>query len=63
MSKTSTNWLKVIGLISALLGIAVISFPIPDNYKVYILGAETMINGGLSYWQGKQVQAPQKVQS
>ena len=47
-----TNWLKVIGLVSVILGIAATALPLPNLDKVYVLAIETMINGGLSYWQG-----------
>ena len=47
-----TNWYKIIGLISVLLGIAAVAYPMPDLWKVYVLGTETLINGALNFWAG-----------
>ena len=47
-----TNWSKILGGVSVALGLFVLAIPIPDNYKVYIIGAETILNGMLQYWYG-----------
>ena len=47
-----TNWYKVIGLLSVILGLIAVAYPMPDVWKVYILGTETIINGALSFWAG-----------